>query len=449
VDSLLLEALQEAESKQNNKGQVAEVIDSLSGLNDEALGILSDEPALVFKGHVYLRSFYEKLYQLENDPTTRVRIAYYGDSMTDGDMIVQDLRRNFQNKYGGDGVGFVSITSESAASRSSIIHQFSTNWKTQSYLNVKKPLRPFGVNGHVFFTKDTVNTSWVSFKATKLEHLTDLNKPTLYYGKSNNQKGSVRLIIGKDTLIKKLNPISELNILTLNEGNLKSFKLDFVNTDSIPMYGFNFDNQQGIHIDNFSNRGNSGLPLSTFKEGFMNQFQQKLGYQLIVLHYGTNVLNYGSNNYGWYERQMTRVVEHIRRSFPGASILVVSTADKSTKYELNMQTDSAVVPLVDAQRKYAITNHTGFVNLYQLMGGDGSMIKWVEEVPVRANKDYTHFNHRGAKDISALIFKQLEEGYELFKKERSKKQEQTEAVKSTSVKEVTKSKRKDSLYESK
>jgi hypothetical protein len=30
--------------------------------------------------------------------------------MTDGDFIVQDFRANFQNKFGGQGVGFVAIT---------------------------------------------------------------------------------------------------------------------------------------------------------------------------------------------------------------------------------------------------------------------------------------------------------------------------------------------------
>lgn len=49
--------------------------------------------------------------------------------MTDGDMIVKDLRSDFQAKYGGNGVGFVSITSESAASRSSITHQYSKTGK--------------------------------------------------------------------------------------------------------------------------------------------------------------------------------------------------------------------------------------------------------------------------------------------------------------------------------
>src|SRR5690606_35791779 len=89
-----------------------------------------------YKGYQYLISLYEKLYELETNGEGNLRVAYFGDSMNDGDMIVQDFRSSLQEKFGGEGVGLVSITSESAASRSTVTHQFSGNWKTQSYLNI-------------------------------------------------------------------------------------------------------------------------------------------------------------------------------------------------------------------------------------------------------------------------------------------------------------------------
>ncbi len=160
----------------------------------------------------------------------------------------------------------------------------------------------------------------------------------------------------------------------------------------------------------------------------MRAFNDKLGYDLIVLQYGTNVLNYGSLNYTWYERKMAKVVAHLRECFPGVTILIISSADKSTKYDLEMKTDSAVVPLTRAQRKYAVSTGSAYVNLYTLMGGDGSMVKWVEDVPAMANKDYTHFNYRGAKKISDLIYKQINNGYEQYKKLRGHKSAEPEVI---------------------
>ncbi|OYQ37667.1 hypothetical protein CHU92_07795 [Flavobacterium cyanobacteriorum] len=418
VDSLLLEAVK-ADGHTTEKDTLSNtkiVFQETGGVKFPA------EDYENYKGFQHLVTFYEKLLQLEQAGQGNVRIAYFGDSMTDGDMIVKDLRSSMQERFGGEGVGFVNITSESAPSRTTLEHKFSSNWKTLSYLNVKRPRRPFGVNGHVFFTrKDTVNPVWVKYKALQWRHISQLNAPTLFYGKSGNSKGRVAFITGKDTVYKSLAPSATLNTVRLTPGAVKSLKANFIAADTIPFYGFNFDDGRGVHVDNFSNRGNSGLPIATFSPKVMRAFHEKLGYDLIVLHYGTNVLNYGSYNYTWYEKRMAKVVEHLRQCFPGADILVVSTADKGTKYDLKMKTDSAVVPLTKAQKRYAIKTNAAYVNLYMLMGGNGSMVKWVEEVPPLANKDYTHFNFRGSKKIAGLIYNQLNEGYELYKKLREVK----------------------------
>src|SRR5690606_10078631 len=126
-------------------------------------------------------------------------------------------------------------------------------------------------------------------------------------------------------------------------------------------------------------------------------------------------------NYSWYEKAMTRVINHLRICFPNASFLIVSTADKSTKYGMEMKTDSAVVPLVSTQQRYAEKTRSGFVNLYLLMGGEGSMVKWVEEEPALGNKDYTHFNTKGSQKIAQFIFDELKKEYELFKQNKSVK----------------------------
>ena len=416
VDSLLLEAIAEDGDLKSE--------DTLTNITiDYKITNGVKFPTETFEdytGNQYLVTFFEKLFQLETKKEGNVRIAYFGDSMTDGDLIVKDFRTYLQEKFGGQGVGFVNITSESASSRSSVTHEFSGNWKTQSYLKVKRPSRAFGVNGHVFFANDTANVAWVKYKATKTKFASELPRPTLFYGSSSNKEGKVFFVTG-DTIVKKLTPNNTLNTLTLSEGSLKNLKVNFKKADSIPIYGFNFDDGKGVHVDNFSNRGNSGLPLGSFDINTMRAFHAKLDYDLIVLQYGANVLNYGTLDYTWYEKRMAKVVNHLKECFPGVAILIVSTADKSTKYDLEMKTDSAVVPLNRAQKKYAIKSEASFVNMYTLMGGDGSMVKWVEEVPSKANKDYTHFNHRGAKEAANLIFTQLNQGYETYKALRKKK----------------------------
>ena len=95
-----------------------------------------------------------------------------------------------------------------------------------------------------------------------------------------------------------------------------------------------------------------------------------------------------------------------------------------------------------AQKRYAIKSQASFVNLYTLMGGDGSMVQWVEQEPSRANKDYTHFNHRGAKEAANLVYKQLSDGYEAYKLLRQKRKKAVKPIKEDSI--FTKT---DSVYE--
>lgn len=394
---------QQKDTTLNNKGKVK---------NKE--NILQQLPTKIEEQN-YMNHFYKELFALQEEPNTKkVRIAYFGDSMTDGDMIVQDLRALLQNRFGGKGVGFVPITSESAASRGSIGHSFSKNWQEYTFIKTYDTIYPFGVSGQVFYQVDTTETTTLHFSPGLYAKGKPLQVPELYYGNSTNQKAKIAVRTAEDTTVFDLETKNTINKLSLTKKPTKDIDLEFIEADSIPIFGVNFDSSTGIYVDNFSKRGNSGLPLTQLNTELMHAFQKDLQYDLIILHYGTNVLSSELFKYGWYQARMERVVDHLREAFPKASILVISIADKATKYETKMQTDSAVTHLLAAQRAYAEKKKTGFVNLFHLMGGEGSMIEWTEEEPERANKDYTHFNHRGAKQIAKMIYDQMEAGFVKF-----------------------------------
>nr|WP_155283780.1 hypothetical protein [Capnocytophaga felis] len=412
VDSLMLEAISDSEKVEEIEEQIPDTL-TFAENGD------------------YLGTFFKKLQELEESGKGSVRIGYFGDSMTDGDLIVQDLRQLFQDIYGGLGVGFVSITSESAATRGSVRHSYSNNWRTQSFVNVKNPKRPFGVSGRVSFVKDSIGVAWLEYKASLQKHITEIYSPVLFYGNSENKNASVEISYSGDTtkVVKPLITGKKLNALKLSDNNVKGLKIRFIGADSIPFYGINSSNGKGVHIDNFSSRGNSGLPLSLLNASLMQEFEKHLGnYDLIVLHFGANVLNYGKLDYSWYAKGMSKVVNQIKACFPKASVLIISSADKSTKYETEMKTDLAVVPLVEAQQKYAEETQSGFINLYELMGGKGSMVKWVGAEPSLATKDYTHFNARGSKKVAQLIYNELMEKYQHFKEIKQSKNIKNELV---------------------
>lgn len=405
-DSLMLQAIKEDEKKTPKK--IVKDIEIKPVEKQKTLPVATTSSELA--------NFYKALYQLKNGKTKNVRIAYFGDSMNDGDLIVQDFRMFFQKEFGGKGVGFVNIYSKSQATRGSVHHKTSHNWKYSTFLK-RLNKEALGISGYTAYANDTISKSkkWVNYNGSYTPQKSMLYNPTLYYGKVDSLPAYVNIEGQTDSIQLKGKRI--LNKLVLSKKTLSKLRINF-NTHNTPLYGVNFDNHKGIHIDNFSMRGNSGLPLSLLQTNLMHQFDKDFGYDLIILQFGTNVISNRKTNFVWYKKAMTRVVNHLKKAFPKADILVLSVADKSKKYDTEMKTDSAVYKLIKQQRAYASETNSGYISLYSLMGGENSMITWVENG--WANKDYTHYNSKGSKKIARLLYDKLMNGFKKFEARRLK-----------------------------
>jgi len=351
----------------------------------------------------------------------KTRIAYFGDSMIEGDLISQDLRSLFQKMFGGDGVGYMPVTSIVSGFRQTIIHSFSKNWTEYNMLGGAKADHPIGITGHVFVPVSTAtandsvpgaNASWVKYTAVKQDHLNSFYNIKMYYGNSDANN-----YVYTANGAKKLDGTNTVNELVLHSGYAsQSINVSFQARNEMNVYGFSIDSDTGVFVDNLSFRGNSGMPLTKMSYNVMTGLNKFLDYDLVILQYGVNVVNHRVKDYSFYEKGMSAVVQHIRSCFPNTSILVISAGDKGYRDKGEMVTDPAVPLVVAAQKAVAEDNNCAFWNMYEAMGGDKSMVQWVEGDTVYANKDYTHFNFRGAKRIGTMLYNKLISGYGDFKK---------------------------------
>ena len=92
--------------------------------------------------------------------------------------------------------------------------------------------------------------------------------------------------------------------------------------------------------------------------------------------------------------------------------------DKSYRKNGVYQTDPSVPILVEAQKRMAKDNKLAFWSLYDAMGGYGSMVNWVEGDTAFANRDYTHFNFKGARKVGKLLFSKLISEYTDYNKKQ-------------------------------
>jgi len=355
-----------------------------------------------------LGGFFSKLYALETSGEGVVRIAYYGDSMIEGDYIVQTIRSLFQKKYGGKGVGIVPVSLAHTSARQTVKHTFSTNWQYSSVM--KRNALPLGIAACVSFCPEG-ESSWVSYQSGTQK----IVNPTLLYGKSDNKNAKALVTSSSFEEEVALNPDKKLNFLRIN-GVGDSIVLEFIDAQNIPFFGINFSQSKGVYIDNFSVRGSSGLPLIHLEKDIMNAFHKSFDYDLVILQFGANVIRQDVKTYKWYSEKMVKVVEHLRECFPGADVLVISAADKAAKYGAEIKTDSLVYPLLRSQREYANITNSGFINLFQLMGGEGTMAQWVSMDPPLGSKDLVHFSYPGTNIIANKIYEKLDSQYRNYKK---------------------------------
>jgi lysophospholipase L1-like esterase len=356
----------------------------------------------------------------------KVRIAYFGDSMIEGDLIVKDFRNLLQQKYGGKGVGMVPVVSITAGFRQTIKHQFSTDWEEFNLLLKNSSFAP-GITGHVFIPKiapavDSLNppkeASWCAFQPTSDAHNNEFNNTSVLFGPSGlhnyvfvkNQKG-----ISKSLALTGSKPVNKLEVpQTIAKNGLT---LSFSMQEKVPIYALNFDGDSGIYVDNFSFRGNSGMPLTRIPYSILNATNEQEPYDLIILQYGLNAASAEVKDYHWYQAGLNQMVNHIKRCFPNAAILMITPGDKSYKENGEWITDPGLLRVIETEKKVAKANQIAFYNFFVAMGGNNSMVEWAEGSPPKANKDYTHFNFRGAAIAGKMIFNAIENAKEEFEKE--------------------------------
>jgi hypothetical protein len=344
-----------------------------------------------------LKYFIEALSKTEKTHKP-LRIAFYGDSFVEGDVFCGSLRDTLQELFGGEGVGFVPITSEVAGFRTTIKHQFD-NWKTYSLISKKDSSVSvdIGPAGFSFVPKEE---NWVEYRPSRKRFT--FKNVKLYYRNMGNAilDYTVNDTINKSAELKTSTRIQEWS----HRGKeIKSIRFQFQQSDSLDLYGAGFETNEGVYVDNFSMRGNSGIGLTRISDDMFTQFNRHRDYKLIILQYGLNVVLEDSLNYGWYAVRMIRVVNKLKRLFPKSSILLVSVSDRSSNSSGEFKTMKAIPLMRDAQRLIAERTGIAFWDLYEAMGGENSMVKLAEAKPPLAAKDYTHLTFKGGRKLAKLM----------------------------------------------
>ena len=391
-------------------------VDSLTGDTLPPAPPLPESPAIdTSKIYTLLYRFFQALEKADGKKA-QARIFYFGDSMIEGDLITQTLRNNLQKRFGGEGVGWVPIASQTATFRRSVIHTFSDQIPTYSLFKGKHKTFSFGIGGEVFPLRADSSLPWVRYVTSKMFATLDTFPSARFFyqpilGDKENNSGFIKTKWGNIELPNR----DTVSAVWITQQPTKAVTAEFHLNRPIGAFGMSLESKTGVILDNFSIRGTNGITLLQIPGSTLRGFNRELQPALIVLQYGLNLAEPNRTNYEGYRIQLEKVIRHFQRNFPNASILVLGVADKGGKVDGELTTETCIPYILDAQRRAAAHCEVAFFSLFDAMGGEGSMVRWVnEEKPALANLDYTHVNGIGAAKLAGFIQKFLLDGYQQY-----------------------------------
>lgn len=343
-----------------------------------------------------LNGLMQKLADLKAGKKKKVRIAYFGDSMIEGDLLTQTLRKLLQQYFGGSGVGFVPITSQVSKFRQSVTHDYSGGWQDESFKTGRTNKLYF--SGHLFRS----NGDWVQMTDQTITDSTAVIEKSMICG---NTPGPVNISVNGGTFT--INAQNLLNRVPLTTDKNRSIKVN-VSNESLPVYGISFESPSGIFVDNFSFRGITGIELAAIDSVFMKAIAANNPYDLIVLQYGVNLLfRPNDKNFNWYAKAMLPIVKKFKNCFPSSDLMIVCTADRAFRYGGEYKSAVGIDSLIKIQATLAYETGSAFYNQFASMGGTNSIVDWAKRNPSLANKDYVHPNHRGAEVLGGYLYEAI------------------------------------------
>ena len=347
-----------------------------------------------------LGHFYECLDNVETMGRP-VRIAYYGDSFIEGDILTADIRDILQKRYGGCGVGWVDCAKGTNGFRPTV--KIVSDGFTPHLTNEK----PFdssrqGINQKYYTLNRHARLTYKSLTFRKRR--STWQKARLWF----KTQEPMTVTIGNDSSAVRHEFQPSPNIQYLETyGKADAITYNIEAGEGTTVFGASLEPVKGIVVDNLGLRGLPGFSLAKIPDATLRQFYRMRPYDLIIIHYGINCAVDGNPEsfYKAYIKKMTEIVEKMKRACPGASIMVCNVSDRDQRSADGIRTMNAVKKLARYQRQIASESGVAFFDLFNAMGGDESMAKYVEKG--WANKDYIHINFEGGKHLAEIVCKEL------------------------------------------
>ncbi|WP_409769063.1 hypothetical protein [Thermaurantimonas sp.] len=389
-----------------------------------------------------LAPFYDALHSNKEE---KIRIFHFGDSQIENDRISSFLRERWQAMYGGGGMGY--LPANAWVPHLSAEHRNSPNWMRYTAFgtpNAEITHRRFGpyLSFARFTPVDTAEcteevNAWIEVSASKKGFSRSRKYSLLKILLGNNYRPFELTVLENGSVLKKEKILALPEKDTLLTIKLQStgsqIRIEFLARHSPDVYGLSLEQDVGIVLDNVPMRGADGTTFSRCDASQISRYMQRENTGLIIMQFGGNALPYLRDNEhaGKAAQNIARQIQLLKRLSGDAPVLFIGPSDMAIKVKDQFVTHPLLSDFRDSLLHHVTLAGAAYYDLLEAMGGEGSMVEWVQAQPPLATTDYIHFTPAGARLAAERLFDELEKDLKahLYKHHpaHEKNQEKTQA----------------------
>lgn len=354
--------------------------------------------------------------------TSVVRVLHYGDSQIELDRITASLREKLQELFGGHGVGMVpavetvptfSIDQSAVGSIRNYIVYGNDPELHAGHGRYGATGKMAQVNGSATLTFGERNDNYTQPRVKEFSRITVLA--------GNASRLTVEVRSGN---------VSETKSIQVEKGDVDKLVFALPHRvkraslhlqGSAEIYGVLLDDSCGVAVDNDAMRGCWGTVFTEMDTVLLGKTLKLLNTRLILLQFGGNGMP-GINcpeDISVYTNSLQEQIDLLKRLAPQCRFLFIGPADMGKRVNGEMQTWPLLPEMNDSLKALALRNHLAYWDMFHVMGGENSMVQWVNHNPPLGGPDYIHFSNRGAAEIGTMLAHAFNTYYNFYKIRKS------------------------------
>ncbi|MBN2716827.1 MAG: hypothetical protein JXX14_13330 [Deltaproteobacteria bacterium] len=364
-----------------------------------------------------MAAFFDALQALEQGKRDKVRILHYGDSHTAADFLTTTVRRALQTRFGDGGRGFILLGKPWRSYRPKDIEVSATgDWEAERILIAADPATLDGYYGLAGITTATVTPLARSFVETNPEkgfgktvslfdlfYMVQPDGGHLKVFVDGAQRGTV------DTGGQKKR--TGFFKMKVKEGPHK-FEIRTDGDGEVRLFGAAVESNRGVVYDALGVNGGFFYTPHRWNETELQKQIARRDPSLIVTMYGTNESGSRTINPESYKEKVRTTMNRFMGGAKDASCLMLGPPDRDSE---NGESDR-ITWIIQVQREVAAEVGCGFINLRDMMGGEGAHRIWQSVSPAMAQTDGIHLTVRGYTTLGERIATEILSAYDEYQK---------------------------------